>query len=92
MKKILSTIVAIIISFFICFSVFADEMVIIHEVVDGKSEDYKVKLEAIHDLATMVKNIKNGQFKLGNKCFIEDIYFDGDITHVKISCKKLLGQ
>ena len=90
MKNVLLTIAAIFIFFCNCNTGFAfAETVIIHETVNQKKEDYKIEVETIKDLTIIFKNIKNGQFRLGNKCYLEDIYFDGDITHVNISCKKI---
>lgn len=90
MKNVLLTIVTIFIFSLICHPTSAAETVIIHEVIDQKKENHNLKLETIQDLATIVSNIKNGQSKLGYECSIEDIYFDGDSTHVNISCRKIL--
>ena len=88
MKNVLLTIVAIFI--FSLTAPFAEaETVIIHEVINQKKENYNIELEKISDLATIVNNMKNSWSSLGNKCTIEDLYFDGDITHVNISCKKI---
>lgn len=90
MKYVILTITAtLIFSFIYHHPVFAAEVVIIHKVVDQETEDYNLKLETIRSLAIVLKNIKNGQFRLGNKCTIEDIYFDGDSTHINISCRKI---
>ena len=90
MKNVLLTIiVAIFILPLICHPAAFAETVIIHETINQEKEDHNLKLETIRDLAIILKNIKNGQFRLGNKCDLEDIYFDGDITHVNISCKKI---
>ena len=71
-------------------TVFATEVVVIHKITNKKQEDSRLKLETIRDLVMVVESIKAGNFRLGNICFVDDIYFIENITHVIISCKKIL--
>ncbi|MCK4744466.1 hypothetical protein KAS41_00140 [Candidatus Parcubacteria bacterium] len=83
MKKFLC--LAILVMVMVSANAFGAEKMIVH-----KNEiKYKLELETIKSLAIKLKSVAAGQFRMGNKCSIEDIYFDGEITHIKISCRKI---
>jgi cell division protein FtsX len=67
------------------------ENVMIHVIVNEVQKDYGAKLYTIPDLAQTIKGIKNGQFRLGNKCVSDGIYSTDDaVVHITFFCKKIL--
>ena len=63
------------------------QSVILHENIAGTKKDYALNL-TVHELGQIVGNYTGFRNKNKSMCSVGKIYFDGDATHVTITCKK----